>query len=232
MAKTKVVVGGLYYYLNGLTAEVTKKNDGTKYSGVIVIPASISVDGVDYSVTEIGSYAFYNCYRLTSIKIPTSVTEIGDEAFYKCSGLTSIEIPNSVTSIRDKAFYYCSGLTSIEIPNSVTEIGDYAFAGCSGLTSITMQRATPPTVGNRLFYECSKLETIYVPVGASEAYNVAPWNKYNIVEVEVAGVESVTLEEWPADVYDLNGRMVKAQAENLDGLPKGVYVVNGKKFVK
>ena len=95
-----------------------------------------------------------------------------------------------------------------------------------------MQRATPPTIGDNLFEECSKLETIYVPVGASEAYNVAPWNKYNIVEGEVTGIESVTQEEWPADVYDLNGRMVKAQAENLDELPKGVYIVNGKKFVK
>ena len=95
-----------------------------------------------------------------------------------------------------------------------------------------MQGATPPTVGDGLFYECSKLETIYVPVGASKAYNVRPWNKYNIVEGEVAGIESVTLEEWPADVYDLNGRMVKAQAENLDELPKGVYIVNGKKLVK
>ena len=95
-----------------------------------------------------------------------------------------------------------------------------------------MQRATPPTVGDDLFYACSKLETIYVPVGASEAYNVAPWNEYNIVEREVTGIEEVTQEEWPADVYDLNGRMVKAQAENLDELPKGVYIVNGKKFVK
>ena len=51
-------------------------------------------------------------------------------------------------------------------------------------------------------------------------------------EGEVTGIEEVTQEEWPADVYDLNGRMVKAQAENLDELPKGVYIVNGKKFVK
>ena len=106
------------------------------------------------------------------------------------------------------------------------------YKECSSLTSITMQRATPPTVGFDLFDYCSKLETIYVPVGASEAYNVAPWNEYNIVEGEVTGIEEVTQEEWPADVYDLNGRMVKAQAENLDGLPKGVYIVNGKKFVK
>ena len=290
MALTKVSVGGIYYYLDESdnTAEVTLKTDGTKYSGDIVIPASISVDGVDYSVTSIADHAFLNCSGLTSIEIPNSVTYIGYAAFYYCPGLTSIVveegnsyydsrencnaiietasnkliagcqntvIPNSVTEIGDDAFSECSSLTSIEIPNSVTSIGDCAFYGCYcltsivisnsvkrigysafaycfGLTSITMQRATPPIVGSYLFDECSKLETIYVPVGASEAYNKYPWNKYNIVEREVAGIESVTLEEWPADVYDLNGRMVKAQAESLDELPKGVYIVNGKKFVK
>ena len=335
-AMAQTLVDGIYYYLyeSENTAEVTLKTDGTKYSGDIVIPASISVDGVDYSVTlignsafsycydlksieipnsvtaigddafcdcdgltsieipnsvtEIGGAVFYNCSgltsivveegisyydsrencnaiietssntliagcqntviptsvtsigygafldcpNLTSIDIPTSVTSIGESAFASCSNLTSIEIPNSVTEIGEWAFFVCSGLTSIEIPNSVTYIGEYAFCHCSGLTSITMQRATPPTVGDELFAECSRLTTIYVPVGASEAYNVAPWNEYNIVEREVAGIESVTLEEWPADVYDLNGRMVKAQAENLDELPKGVYIVNGKKFVK
>ena len=164
--------------------------------------------------------------------IPNSVTLIGDGAFFGRPNLTSIEIPTSVTEIGDYAFAACYGLTGIEIPTSVTEIGDCAFISCSGLTSITMQRATPPTVLGTLFLDCSKLETIYVPVGASEAYNVAPWNRYNIVEREVAGIEEVTQEEWPADVYDLNGRMVKAQAENLDELPKGVYIVNGKKFVK
>ena len=37
---------------------------------------------------------------------------------------------------------------------------------------------------------------------------------------------------WPANVYDLNGRLVKAHAANLEGLAKGVYVVHGKKIMK
>ena len=54
---------------------------------------------------------------------------------------------------------------------------------------------------------------------------------------DVTGIEGTELLNdngvaWPADVYDLNGRLVKAQAENLDDLPKGVYVVDGQKVVK
>ena len=37
---------------------------------------------------------------------------------------------------------------------------------------------------------------------------------------------------WPANVYDLNGRLVKARATNLEGLAEGVYVVHGKKIMK
>ena len=36
---------------------------------------------------------------------------------------------------------------------------------------------------------------------------------------------------FPADVYSLDGRLVRVAAENLDGLAKGVYVVNGRKVV-
>ena len=139
---TETLVDGIYYnlYESENTAEVTS---GTEYRGDIVIPASISVDGVDYSVTYIGSFAFcdwdehdltddaFHCCRdLTSIEIPTSVTYIGDYAFHGCSGLTSIEIPTSVTEIGKYAFEGCSGLTSIEIPTSVTSIGSSAFAKC------------------------------------------------------------------------------------------------------
>ena len=36
----------------------------------------------------------------------------------------------------------------------------------------------------------------------------------------------------PFDVYDLSGRMVKSQVTSLDGLPRGIYIINGKKVMK
>jgi len=36
----------------------------------------------------------------------------------------------------------------------------------------------------------------------------------------------------PYDVYDLSGRMVLHQVTSLDGLPNGVYIVNGRKVIK
>ena len=125
-----VKIDGIYYNLisKGKTAAVTSGEE--KYSGEVVIPSSITVEGQEYPVAIIGKSAFSDCSSLTSITIPNSVTSIGDGAFYKCSGLTSVTIPNSVTSIGNSAFYGCSGLTSVTIPNSVTSIGDGAFYFC------------------------------------------------------------------------------------------------------
>ena len=131
-------VGDLYYNItSGTTVEVTS---GDYYDlTTAAIPSTVTYNGTTYSVTEIGSYAFYDCSSLTSITIPNSVTSIGGRAFSDCSSLTSITIPNSVTNIGDVAFRDCSSLTSVTIPNSVTSIGSYAFDGCSSLVSMVVE---------------------------------------------------------------------------------------------
>ena len=112
-----VEIDGFWYNLvpKAKQAEVTKPSDGTKYSGAITIPATVTFDGVTYSVTSIGNTAFSGCSSLTSINIPESVTTIGYRAFSGCSSLTAITIPEGVTSIGDYAFSNCSSLTSVHI---------------------------------------------------------------------------------------------------------------------
>ena len=208
--------GGLYYFLERVnkTASVTFAPDGTEYSGSVVVPASITVGSAEYSVTSIGDKAFKNCNNLTSISLPHSVTSIGANAFNGCTNVTSISLPNGVTSvgasvfkgcsnltsislpetlssIGDDTFYGCSSLTGVVIPKNVTSIGGSAFADCSSLTSIKMQSATPPATGDYLFIYSTKLDTIYVPYGAAEAYNVEPWNAYNIIDGKISHIISV-----------------------------------------
>ena len=157
-----IEIDGIYYNIiaKGQIAEVVQNPQ--KYSGDIVIPASVTYDGKDYSVTSIGSNAFNQCSSLTSITIPNSVTSFGNNAFNSCSSLTSITIPNSVTSIGGGAFKYCSSLTNIAIPNSVTSIGSQAFCSCSSLTNIAIPNSVT-FIGSNAFMYCSSLTNIAIP---------------------------------------------------------------------
>lgn len=136
---------------NNRRVEVTGlKNTG--YSGDVVIPSCININGVKYTVTRIGDSAFAWCENLKSVTIPSSVTSIGVYAFGWCVSLTSIKIPNSVKSIGDYAFGACSNLTHIIIPKSVTSIGESFFcsdgppgyqASCEKLCSIKVDPNNP-----------------------------------------------------------------------------------------
>ena len=82
-------IGGIYYYFSGNEATVAAlyygaESNSAAYYGNIVIPESVTYNGKPYSVTSIGTYAFYKCFGLTSITIPNSVTIIGYGAFQGC----------------------------------------------------------------------------------------------------------------------------------------------------
>ena len=157
-----VEINGIYYNLVSKIKEAEVTSNPNKYTGSVTIPATVTYDGEEYSVTSIGDNAFYFCSQLTSVTIPSSVTSIGEDAFYHCGGLTSMSIPNSVTSIGFAAFSGCDGLTSVTIPNSVTALGSNAFRDCAALTSVTIPNSVT-TIYTFTFKGCSSLTSVTIP---------------------------------------------------------------------
>ena len=164
-AQTEVKIDGIWYNLvsKAKQAEVINFYDD-EYSGSITLPATVTYNGVTYSVTSIGSSAFSGCNDLTTITLPEGVTSIGSSAFSGCSSLTDITIPASVTSIGEYAFYNCYRLYAITIPESMTSIGSSAFSSCSSLTDITIPENSQLTsIGSSAFSGCSSLTDITIP---------------------------------------------------------------------
>ncbi len=160
-------IDGLYYKLyNNNTAMVTynpsvPNNEGC-YTGDVVIPASVTYEGVDYDVTSIGDYTFQYSHDLTSVTIPESVTSIGECAFQDCLSLASLTLPSSVTSIGVRAFEYCQKLASFDIPENVTRIAQKTFHGCIGLTSIHIPDGVT-VIENSAFDFCAALTSVTIP---------------------------------------------------------------------
>ena len=77
-------IDGIYYNFSRNEAAVTSDGSFNSYSGIVIIPKSVTYNGKTYSVTSIGYNAFYYCTGLTSITIPNSITNIDTYAFYGC----------------------------------------------------------------------------------------------------------------------------------------------------
>ena len=123
-----------------------------------------SLDLSGTNVNAIGDYAFYKCYGLESISLPTSLTFIGDHAFHNNSHLKSLDLSEltNLYSIADQAFNYCYDLENVLLPSSLTSIGNYAFEK-SGLRSIDLSETNVCSLGNYAFSNCSTLETVTLP---------------------------------------------------------------------
>lgn len=207
------MVNGIYYNYNGVNEVIvtytgySTDNYNNRYYyntnvGDVIIPENVTYNGITYTVTGIGDYAFYHSsrhdYLITSISIPSTVITIGNQAFYDCHELTEITIPESVVSIGIGAFRYCSGLSNIVIPNSVETIGAQAFLEC-GLSSIILGKSVssigtsgigwaenvtcladiPPTSSSSFSNYNAPL---YVPLASVEVYQTTSgWNYFTDV---------------------------------------------------
>ena len=181
---------------------------GVKYSkdGRKLLKAPGKLSGA-YSVKEgtriMCDSAFYGCYSLSEIVIPSSVTSIGHHAFYGCRSLLEIVIPSSVTSIGDRAFCGCSSLKYISIPKSVIGLNGNPFAEWNGklecltpnyiyeddilfnkdksrIISFRNQNvksyvipSSVTSIGDSAFYRCISLSEIVIPSSVTSIGNWA-----------------------------------------------------------
>ena len=165
------------YTTNSDTITITRY---TGSSGEAVIPSTTN----DLPVTGIGSQAFYNCDRLTSVTIPNSVTNIGSSAFDSCIGLTNVTIPNNIAYLADYVFASCASLTSVAIPDSVIVVGEYAFWDCGALTNISIPDNVT-SIGSSAFQSCLGLTSVTLGNSLQSIGGSAFWNCGSLTSVAI-----------------------------------------------
>lgn len=180
--------GNLLYSINSTAppeVRLVGHVDGTAAQGELVIPETVTYDGITYSVTIIGKNAFRLCSGLIgNLVIPNSIKEIKAGAFSHCIGFTGdLVIPNSVTKMNidtspdntvPGAFEECTGFHGhLVLSNALEIIGDAQGGGCfSGCVNFTGELVLPNTItyiGEMAFQGCKGfIGTLFVPESVTE----------------------------------------------------------------
>ena len=163
------------------TVEVVGMVNPLPEPGELVIPAKVTYDSKEYTVTAIGESAFRgeNLFgkpenylqgkSIKSVKLPDSITQIGQYAFKECSNIEGeFKLPPNLTTLGSYAFYGCEKMESIELPASMQTIYQSTFEKCTSLTTVILHEGLinigNPTSGyGDVFAKCSSLTKIDLP---------------------------------------------------------------------
>ena len=159
-------VGNLTYsYVEGGGIATVIAGDYSQLTSVI-IPGTVSIDGVDYSVKSIGLNAFNSLNNLESVKIEYGVESIGNNAFYACNSLKTIELPSTLSTIGDYAFFNCY-LSSVIFPQGLLTIGAHAFDNCVSLNEISLPSSLI-TIEEFAFFNTRLSGSLVIPEGVKK----------------------------------------------------------------
>lgn len=238
-----IIHDGIYYEtLTDNTVKVISETEGGGgssisigfgggYEGDVVIPASFTENGVEYTVTGVGGGAFAYCDKLTSVTLPTTITAIAEGSFAADPQLAFIDVPeentyyctvDGVLYTHDKTlFLACPGATTGEfvVPESVTVLARSAFNGCASLTKITLPQSLAYISANA-FSGCSALKEVNIP------------DEINIIEdgtfYGCRKLSSVTLPPTVTSIGEL--AFYYCQSLNQLAIPSTVTTISDKAF--
>lgn len=64
-------------------------------------------------ITRLNSMAFYNCWSLQKVMMPSLTRIVGSQVFYQCSSMTELYAPQLSYIYGSSAFSYCNNISSI-----------------------------------------------------------------------------------------------------------------------
>lgn len=196
--------------------------------------------------------------NLYEMNLPPTLRTIGYKAFHMTNFKNDLWIPEGVDSIGPMAFSHANLPKNVYLPSSLRVIFPGAFeAGDENTSPVNLwcKWTTPPDFtlenphytlpdpldepfGRVNFFNAYKFWTLYVPAGTKQNYEKDKYfGKFEkIVEYDpavLAGIQRAGVADKPSvsplAIYTIGGQYV---GTDFSSLPKGVYVMRGKKVVK
>ena len=220
----QIFAGGINIRINKSEgyAEVIKYGNTVTSITSVVIPETVTLEGVQYPVRRIADNAFNGFKQLASVTLPKSLVYIGEQAFRDCQSLTTITIPENVTEISYGTFMYCGKLTEVILHDKVEKIGSQAFNSCGSLTEVHLYKVK--TIGGGAFANDKNITLVYsdateVPQLAANAFESVVYQNATVyVDVNI-------MDQYLADA-------VWKQFGSFDYIASYTvtYILNGKEY--
>ena len=122
--------------------------------------SATGTDGNGIVYGKIGDEAFYRCFDIETITIPTNIRVIGYKAFCQNkekSKFRQINLPASTIEIGKMAFQGCEVLTTVGMSKAgnsynqkITKLGEAAFADCRSISSASVNNIIASYAQNSL----------------------------------------------------------------------------------
>ncbi len=223
----KILAGWLFG--NCLHLKSVTIPQGVTFLGVRLFSGCSSLTSVvmPESVTSTDDAIFENCTSLKNVTLSSNLDRINYQLFLNCVSMNEIQIPKGVSWVFSNAFQNCSALKTLDLPESVCRLGGSAFSGCK-LDSLLIRGIIDSYwVSDELFHDMGIQTKIYVQPSEVEKFQkIYKGTVYPLTD-QMNGI-SYTLSPVSnsSELFDLQGR-------RLMGTPqKGVYIQNGRKYVK
>ena len=209
----------------------------------IILPDNISM--IDES-------AFEECNALETVTFPKSLKEVSTKAFYNCN-LKKVDLSQTqVETIGMGAFAHNAQCEEVYLPKTLKTFegeDEGAFSSCgvkkavcsaveppktiSGVYDfITGEKKTDPVEWVDIFTGFDENFVLEVPAGSEDKYRSANGWK-NAANNIATGIRGVKASQGKVGVYDITGKryMNHADAQTVNTLQRGVYIINGKKVL-
>lgn len=211
---------------------------------VFDVPADTTVTlGVEGATSTVHNWMSFSDFRLVQftpaadVDLDTAITVApADSVWFAYVGqdkAVDVTFVHTGTSGTIKSFSVQLGYQSAEDDSLVGVVGElypnnaYSDDLAPGDSSVVTVTWTPTTVGTYYFYYVTADNKMVRSEKTIRVYESK--EEMDIVIDGVSGVKANT--KTSANVYTVNGQLVRKNASNLVGLPKGIYIQGGKKIV-